>query len=280
MPDPAPLSDLAATLRRNDPDRFLCALFAPPAQRETLFLLAAFDHELARARAATSTVMTGLIRLQWWRDVVEEATGDTPARQHEIAAPLCAAIRDRQLDPAALLPMIDAREAEVEEEMPGVEALWAFLRGTSGGHAVAAGQILGAPAATLPALQALGAAFGMARMLRGLGPAATQGRTLLPVDVLAEHGLAPADVVRDPMNPGVAVVARILAKDALRRVHEARRDLSGRLPRQAVAAALPGRLAARDLRRVLAPAWSAATVPPPRGFMDRAAVIWGGWRGG
>jgi phytoene synthase len=279
MPEPVPLSDLAASLRRNDPDRFLCALFAPPEQRETLFVLAAFDHELARARAVTSTAMTGLIRLQWWRDVVEEAVGNAPPRQHETAAPLCAAIREGRLDPAGLLPMIDAREAEVEEEMPSADALWAFLRGTSGGHAVVAGEVLGAPAAAMPALQAVGASFGMARMLRTIGPSAAQGRTLLPADLLARHGLTPADVLRDPVTPEVAIVARVLAEEAVKRLRQARQGLSGRLPRGAVAAALPGRLAARDLRRVLAKGWSPASVPPPRGVADRLAVMWGGWRG-
>ncbi|MBO1080445.1 phytoene/squalene synthase family protein [Roseomonas haemaphysalidis] len=278
MPDPAPLSELAASLRRNDPDRFLCALFAPPAQRETLFLLSAFDHELAWARAVTSTVMTGLIRLQWWRDVVEEAAGDAPPRQHEVAAPLCSAIREGRLNADALLPMIDAREAEVEEEMPSADALWAFLRGTGGGHAVAAGQVLGAPANLVPALQAVGACSGMARMLRGIGPAAAQGRTLLPADLLGQHGLTPEDVVRDPSASGVTAVAQVLAQDALTRLRQARRDLSG-LPRQAVAAVLPGRLAERDLRRVLARGWSPAAPPPPRGVADRLAVMWGGWRG-
>ena len=46
-------SDLSAVgelARRHDPDRFLCTLFAPPARRETLLLLVALNHELARAR--------------------------------------------------------------------------------------------------------------------------------------------------------------------------------------------------------------------------------------
>jgi len=37
-------------VRRVDPDRYLTALFAPPARREALFTLYAFNHELARAR--------------------------------------------------------------------------------------------------------------------------------------------------------------------------------------------------------------------------------------
>lgn len=279
MPDAAPLSELAALARRNDPDRFLCALFAAPEKRETLFLLTAFNHELARARAATTNTMTGLIRLQWWRDVVEEAAAGTPPRRHEVAQPLNEAIRSGLFQPEELLALVDAREAEVEEEMPSRDALLAFLRSSAGGYAVVAGRVLGAPPAAMPHLQAVGSAYGMAGLLRGTSILAGQGRCLLPSDLLEQTGLTPADVVRDPGTPAVATVARALAEQAQDSLRQARAALRGILPRQAVAAALPARLAGRDLRHVLSAGWNPAQPPPPRGLGDRLAVMWGGWRG-
>jgi phytoene synthase len=279
MPDTAPLSELAVLARRNDPDRFLCALFAPPEARETLFLLTVFNHELARARAVTSNTMTGLIRLQWWRDVVEEAAAGGTPRRHEVARPLAESIRAGQLRPEELLALIDAREAEVEEEMPSREALLAFLRGSAGGYAVVAGRLLGAPPAAMPRLQTLGAAYGMAGLLRSIGVMAGQGRCLLPSDLLEQQGLTPADVVRGPDAPAIATVGQDLAGQALQSLHQARMALGGVLPRKAVAAALPARLAARDLRHVLSAKWDPAQPPPPRGLGDRLAVMWGGWRG-
>ena len=74
---------LAALVRRHDPDRFLTALFAPPDKRDDLLALYAFNHELARAREVVSEPPLALIRLQWWREVVEGAR-----RRHETAAPL------------------------------------------------------------------------------------------------------------------------------------------------------------------------------------------------
>ena len=74
-------------MRRHDPDRFLTALFAPPEKRDALLTLYAFNHELARAREAVSEPPLALIRLQWWREVVEGAR-----RRHEVAEPLAAAI--------------------------------------------------------------------------------------------------------------------------------------------------------------------------------------------
>src|SRR5208282_2357723 len=97
-----PLSPLGERVRRHDPDRFLCALFAPADRRETLFLLYAFNHELARAREATSQPTLTLIRLQWWREVIEGAR-----RHHEVAGPLGDALDAGRLDAADLGGMIE-----------------------------------------------------------------------------------------------------------------------------------------------------------------------------
>ena len=75
---------IAALVRRHDPDRFLTALFAPPERRDALLTLYAFNHELARAREAVSEAPLALIRLQWWREVVEG--GAPPPRGGRTAA--------------------------------------------------------------------------------------------------------------------------------------------------------------------------------------------------
>ena len=146
VPPPAPpAGPLAEFVRRHDPDRFLCALFAPADRREALFALVAYNHELARAREAARNPMAALIRLQWWRDAVEEAAAGKPPRRHEVAEPLARAIRSTRLDPADLLALADAREAEAEEEgegIPTVSAFHAYLRGTAGALAVAAARSL------------------------------------------------------------------------------------------------------------------------------------------
>lgn len=258
MPELSPCGALA---RRHDPDRFLCALFAPPARREALFTLIAFNHELARAREAATNPMLALMRLTWWREVVEQAAEGTAPRAHEVAAPLHAAIREGALDPADLITMAEAREPEMEEDpIPSTGAFHAYLRGTAGGFAVAAGRLLGAPPALMPALQQAGALYGLAGVLRAVPALAAQGRCLLPADVVDFHAVL--------MDPGAAAPAiRRLAAEA-----PPMPDLSG-LPRDSVAAALPLVLARRDLRRLA----RGRTVN--RGGMDRMAVAWAGIRG-
>jgi 15-cis-phytoene synthase len=258
MPD---LSACGALARRHDPDRFLCALFAPPDRREALFTLIAFNHELARAREVASNPMMALIRLTWWREAVEEAQAGLPPRAHEVAAPLHAAITAGALAAPDLIAMVEAREAETEEDgMPSAAALHAYLRGTAGGFAVAAGRLLGASPALLPALQQAGALYGLAGVLRAVPALAAQGRCLLPVEVVE-----PAMVLADPAAASPAI--RRLAAEA-----PPAPDLSA-LPRTAIAAALPLVLARRDLRRL------ARGREVHRGALDRLAVAWAGLSG-
>jgi phytoene synthase len=266
------LSPIAAFARAHDPDRFLAALFAPPERREAIFTLIAFNHELARAREAASNPIAALIRLQWWRDALEEARVGKQARRHEVAAPLHAAITAGSLDPAALGAMIDAREAEAEEAgIPTEVDFVAWLRGTAGGFAYAAGLALGGSVADAEKLRALGAAYGLAGVLRSVTAHAAQGRCLLPGDRLAAAGLSAEAVISAPMAPALAALCAEMAAEGVEALRTAPRDV----PKGRVAPALLAVLAARDLRRLAA----GKVVAMPRGVADRVAVIWAGWRG-
>lgn len=242
-------------VRRHDPDRFLTALFAPPPRRAALLALYAFNHELARAREAAHEPTLALIRLHWWREVVQGAP-----RAHEVATPLAAALAEGALAREDLLAMIDAREAEAEPAIATLAGWLSYLRGTAGGLAVAAARCLGA--AEPEALRELGAAYGAAGALRAVPALARQNRCLLPEDRLAAHGLSVEVVIAAPYAPAVQDVRRELAREGAALLARAPR----RVPRAVVAAALPAVLARRDLARVPAPA-------RPRGLGDRLAVL-------
>lgn len=231
------LSPVAALVRRHDPDRFLTALFAPAARREALLTLYAFNHELARAREMAREPTMALIRLQWWREVVEGAR-----RRHEVAGPVGEALDAGKLRAADLEGMIAGREAEADG-IATLEEWRSYVLATAGGVAVAALAALGVAAPAAP-VRALGAAYGAAGILRS-GPAlARQGRSLMPDD-LAGHPDAPERL----RQQGLAWLA----------------EGNVRLPRAARPAVIVAALARRDLRR--------NTPAMPRGLGDRLAVI-------
>ncbi len=253
---------IAALVRRHDPDRFLTALFAPPDRRSALLTLYAFNHELARAREVASEPPLALIRLQWWREVVE---GEP--RRHEVAAPLADAIAAGRLRPADLLPIIDAREAEAYGDFQTLADWRAWVLAGAGGLAVAAAAALDAP--NPDALRPFGAAYGIAGLLRATGLLAAQGTCLLPGDLLARHGLTPEAFIHDPgAQPARAVLADVVAEgQAMLGAAD-----TVTVPRPAVAAALPAVLARRDLAR-----WPAIAIP--RRLGDRLAVTRAGLSG-
>ncbi len=251
---------LAVFVRRHDPDRFLTALFAPADRRDALLVLYALNHELARAREVASEPSLALIRLHWWREVIQ---GE--AKRHAVASPLTDAIAAGALNQALLLPLVEARDQEAYGEFPTLDAWRSWLLAGAGGLSVAAGAALGAPEPE--ALRPYGAAYGVAGLLRSTGVLAAQGRCLLPQDVLAEHGLSPEAFVHDPGTaPARAVLMQVRAEG------QAILRGAGRVPRLAIAAALPAVLARRDLA-----AWPNVTVP--RRLGDRLAVTAAGVTG-
>ena len=139
----ASLSYCAAEVRRHDPDRFLCALFAPADRREDLVALYAFNLELARTREQVSEPMLGRIRLQWWRDAVAEIYSGTP-RRHAAIQPLHEAVKRHGLDRVLLDRMIDAREADMDGKPPrDLTAREEYAEGTAGALAALALGVLG-----------------------------------------------------------------------------------------------------------------------------------------
>jgi phytoene synthase len=244
------LSPCGALARRHDPDRFLCALFAPADRRETLFVLTAFNHELARAREAASNPVAALIRLQWWREVVEGI-----AKRHEVATPLRAELDAGRLAAEDLLALIAGRETEADDSIPDQAAWLAYLRATAGRMALTAGRVLGAPD---PALVDLGAAYGAAGVMRTATRDMAGGRCRLPADTVGE----PPQAAR--LAQALPALARV-AQDLLG---------AGPVPRAALPAALPAVLARRDLGRL-----ARGVAVLPRGLADRFAVMWAALRG-
>lgn len=261
------LSPLGLSLRRHDPDRFLTLLFAPPALRERLVVLYAFNHELARAREVTTQSLLALMRLQWWREVVE---GEE--KPGELSTPLRGLIAEGVFDPAALLAMIEAREAEIDGVFPTFEDWRHWLLQGAGSLAVAAGQALGViQGEMLEGLRLRGAAYGVAGLLRARFALGAQGAAPWPGDLLARAGLTPEAAAANPVDSALMPVLMEMRGQGQAWLATAQR--LPHPPRAAVAAALPAILAARDLRRPL------THLPGPRGFGDRFAVTRAGLSG-
>ncbi|UWR23787.1 squalene/phytoene synthase family protein [Sulfitobacter sp. S190] len=183
----------AKLVERGDPLRFRAAMAAPVSRRGHLFALYAFNVEVSRAPWVTQETMIAEMRLQWWRDALEEIAQGGPVRRHEVTSPLADAIDAEQA--AALDPLVAARRWDIYRDPFEDSAHFeAYLRETSGLLTHAAAGILG----TAPARVALDAGYaaGLAAFLRAIPQLEAAGRVPLldgtpdGVRALAQTGLA------------------------------------------------------------------------------------------
>ena len=257
----AAIGACAALVERGDPDRFAAVMAAPVAARERLFVLYAFNLEVARAPWVTQEPLIAEMRLQWWRDVVAEAEAGRPARAHEVAGPLAARIRAAGLPGAVLDALVVARRWDVyRDPFADGAALEAYLEDTGAGLMWLAGRALGAGAEAEASLRAAGWAAGLAAFLRAVPELEARGRVPLPeaapeaVAALARAGLARLERARAGLR-GLAAPQRAATLAAWQ---------AGPVLR--LAAAEPARVATGDLHL--------------SEFARRWRLLRAGWRGG
>lgn len=170
----------AELVQRGDPDRFRAVMAAPVEARAQLFPLYAFNLEVARAPWVTQEPLIAEMRLQWWRDVVENVESGA-ARAHEVAGPLHDLIRDFGLPVEVMDRLIAARRWDIHREPhEGQEALSLYLEETGAGLMWLAALALGAPEAVESAVRAYGWASAAAMYIRAVPELVARGRQPLP----------------------------------------------------------------------------------------------------
>lgn len=194
-------ADLVA---RGDPRRFRAAMAAPLAAREVLLPLYAFNIEISRAPWLTEEPMIAEMRLQWWRDALEEVL-EAGARRHEVVDALGFLDADGA---AALDHLIAARRWDIYKDPFEDEAAFAqYLQRTSGGLIDTALRALGGT--TSVATDALGYASGLARYLVAVPALEARGRVpLLDGRSAAISSLAQGALRAWPSRVDVAMPAR------------------------------------------------------------------------
>jgi NADH dehydrogenase [ubiquinone] 1 alpha subcomplex assembly factor 6 len=273
----SPLSAVGQLLRAHDRDRFLTTLFAPADRRDELQALYAFNYEIAKTREVVSEPMLGRMRLQWWRDSIAAIYEGKAARQHQVAAPLAAAIRARGLSQAHFAALIDGREQDLDDAPPAtLPALEAYAAATSGGLVLLALEILDQRDERVrEAGSEIGIAYALAGLLRVMPVHARARRCYLPGELAAAAGL---DLERSVFalrgTPALARVVGEIAAAAARHLAAARR-LRPSVGRRALPALLPAVIARRRLaalRRVGFDPFDPRLAAPEAGLPWRLAL--------
>ncbi|MBI1365629.1 MAG: hypothetical protein GC153_06680 [Alphaproteobacteria bacterium] len=160
-------------VRRRDEDRWLSARYAPPAARRRLISLYALHQEIAAAPARVSEPALGEMRLQWWREAIDEARSPAKTRAHPVLTAIDIA---DSVDNQTRLDLDAAIEARArllyEAGFDSIVALASWARACEAYLAPAAARLLGEkdPRFDGP-LREAASAYALARCAETLAPA-------------------------------------------------------------------------------------------------------------
>ncbi|QIE41492.1 squalene/phytoene synthase family protein [Meridianimarinicoccus aquatilis] len=209
------LDACAGLVERGDPDRFRTLLAAPLEARKRLLPIYAFNVEVSRAPWLTEEAMIAEMRLQWWRDVLEEIINGGQVRRHEVATPLSDVIDAegaRRLDALVAAHRWSCYRDTFEDDA----ALIAHIAATGGGLMSVAARTLGAKDT---------------QVAEDAGFAAGLAAWFLAVPDLEERG-------RRPLVDGRPQAVAALAQEGLTRLARARKA-QGAVPKSAKPALWP-----------------------------------------
>ena len=123
----------AKLVAKADPDRFATAMCAPMPGRAALMALYAFNVEVTRAAWVTEEPLIAEMRLQWWKDALDEIYAGRQTRAHDIVAPLTSVIRDHDLPRPLFDALVDARRFDIYPDGHDSPAAFdAYVAHTSG----------------------------------------------------------------------------------------------------------------------------------------------------
>jgi phytoene/squalene synthetase len=203
-----------------DPDRTLAASFADAPARQHLIGLLHFAHEIGRVREVVSEPHLGAIRLQWWRDALDEIYAGKPVRRHEVAQALAETIHATNLPAHLFHAMIDARSADFET-IPF--ATWTDLEtycdATAGNLMRLSALACGAPSLSLAlddAARQAGCAWAYAGLMRALPLWSARRSTFLPKDALDTNKVDPEALFAGRPTPELAAVRQEMGSRIVR----------------------------------------------------------------
>ncbi len=239
----AQLSYCAEQVERFDNDRYLCSAFAAPARREGLLSLFAFNLEVARIREQVREPLLGQIRLQWWRETIEQIyRGATPS--HPVAASLTQTVRSFDLTANHFERYLEGRERDLEAAAPDdLAALESYAEQTAASLSALALQVLGSgDEATATAMRHVAIAWALIGLLRAVPFHARARRVYLPTALNRSAGLDVFALFEKGSVPGLSQVVEAVATVAWEHLKAARAQ-RGRIARSALPALLVATLA-------------------------------------
>lgn len=241
-------------LKAHDYYRYLSCLLCPEALRAVLLPVYGFNQEISKIKYVVSEPMVGHIRLQWWREAIEELyAGKTLTHSHEVTRALQGMLAQHPVPKEMFDELINAREADIDFEPPeDMDALKHYAVATSSNLLLLALEAVGVKDdQAREAAHYAGIAYAITGMIRSLRHNAYHRRVMLPLDMLEKQGITADDVAEGRKLDKTRVIIQAMHDKADVHFHHAR-ALMGGIPPAARYILLPVAIVPPFLRRIRA----------------------------
>ncbi|KAK7063020.1 NADH dehydrogenase (ubiquinone) complex I, assembly factor 6 [Halocaridina rubra] len=220
-------------VKKYDYENFLSVLLLPGTSRAAAFAVRAFNVEIAQIQDVTSQALIAKMRLQFWRDTLDDIFhGKSP--EQPVAIELQRAVAKYKLSKRWLSSLIDSREDHLEnkpfESLQSVEdyseksnsVLYYLILQSLGVENVHADHVA----------SHLGKAEGITRLIRGVPHLSSRRIVLLPQDVLMAHKVSQENIIRGSQDQNVKDVVFDIASTAHHHIEHVK-DLMKSVPKNA-----------------------------------------------
>ncbi|CAG8440960.1 4292_t:CDS:2 [Dentiscutata heterogama] len=184
-------------VRKHDPENYLVSMFYPKHLQKVYYTIRAFNLELVMVRDSVSNPQIGKIRMQFWRDTIDNVFKGKPPQQ-PIAQALFNALETCRLSPLFFKRVIDEREANLDD-LPyfSIKDLESY-----GENTASCLLYLHLESLNVKDMQAdhaashIGKAIGIVTILRAFPYLASKRRMLLPTELIAKHNISQEEIFR------------------------------------------------------------------------------------
>jgi 15-cis-phytoene synthase len=176
--------------------------FLEPTRRQAITALYAFCREVDDAVDECSDPAVAAAKLAWWRSEVAALYAGAPT--HPVTQALTTALPRFNLPAEQLLEIIDGMEMDLHQtRYADFKALHLYCYRVASVVGLLAAEIFGyTDRRTLKYAHDLGLAFQLTNIIRDVGEDARRGRIYLPLDELAQFGVAESDIFASRHTPG------------------------------------------------------------------------------
>ncbi len=170
-------------------------LFLPPEQRRAIMALYAFCREVDDIVDECSDPFVAKAKLDWWRQEIESVFSGTP--EHPVGRALQRIVPERDLPIELFNEIMDGMEMDLTvARYPDFKSLQLYCYRVASAVGLLSAEIFGfSDRRTLDYAHDLGIALQLTNIIRDIGEDARRNRIYLPMDEMAEYGVAASSIL-------------------------------------------------------------------------------------